>query len=454
MSYENVPTNGARIRCESDTTIGRRYNCIVRNRSPLVAMLTLALLAGACTSKKPSASPTPSASSPSPTPTMSSASPSPSPSQSKKSSPKPATSSTAPKPSTPKPAGFDLAAVRIRLTTFKSGLSNPVFITSANDGSGLLYIVQQGGTILVVDSAGRTKSTLLNISSKISTGNEQGLLGLAFHPSFESNRRFFVHYTRSDGDIVIAEYHANSTTSADASSEKVITTIEHSTYSNHNGGMLVFGPDGFLYDGTGDGGSGGDPNNNAQNTSRLLGKILRIDVNHGTNYVPSSNPFGNLVWNYGLRNPWRFSFDRSTHALFIGDVGQNTYEEIDVTRSGRRNFGWRVMEGKHCYSASTCDRTGKTLPITEYTHGGGNCSVTGGYVYRGSSYRTLKGAYFYGDYCSGKIWAMDAAAAIDGRERVRMVLDTSLSISSFGENQAGEIFVCSLGGTIYRLRAA
>jgi glucose/arabinose dehydrogenase len=428
-----------------------RYNCRVSRRRPAVALLSLVLLLASCSGKKPAARPTPS--SPSPTASATTASPSPSPSASGK--PNPVPSKSSPKPAAPKPAAFDLSRVRIRLTGFKSGLSQPVYITPAGDGSGLLYIVQQGGTILAVDSAGRTKATFLNIAGRISSGGERGLLGLTFHPSFESNRRFFVHYTATNGDIVIAEYHATSTTRADAGSERIILRIPHSTYSNHNGGMLTFGPDGYLYDGTGDGGGGGDPNDNAQNKGRLLGKILRIDVNHGSPYaVPSSNPFGNPVWEYGLRNPWRFSFDRSTHALFIGDVGQGSYEEIDVTRSGGRNFGWNLMEGKHCYGGSTCNRSGKTLPITEYTHGGGNCSVTGGYVYRGRTYSTLNGAYFYADYCSGKIWAMDAAAALNGSERVRLLLDTNLSISSFGESDSGELFVVSLSGTIYRLRAA
>jgi len=309
-----------------------------------------------------------------------------------------------------------------------------------------------------VDSSGATRGTFLNVSGKITSGGEQGLLGLAFHPDFEHNRRFFIYYTDHNDDVVIAEYHATSTTHADTA-EEILLTIPH-PYTNHNGGMLAFGPDGYLYIATGDGGSGGDPGNRAQSLTSLLGKILRIDVNHGTHYaIPPSNPFagrssGREIWDYGLRNPWRFSFDRSTHALFIGDVGQNAWEEVDIGRSGGLNFGWRVMEGNHCYNPSSgCNRSGKVLPIVEYSHSFG-CAVTGGYVYRGSVYSTLKGAYFYADYCSGRIWAMDAAAALRGSSRVRQVLDTGLSISSFGENQAGELFVCDLGGTIYRLRAA
>jgi glucose/arabinose dehydrogenase len=194
----------------------------------------------------------------------------------------------------------------------------------------------------------------------------------------------------------------------------------------------------------------------------LLGKILRINVNSGSPYSsPTSNPFYNRsgarkeIWDYGLRNPWRFSFDRSTHAMFIGDVGQNEWEEVDVEPAGHggRNYGWRVMEGRHCYNASSCNTSGKVLPIAEYSHAAG-CAVTGGYVYRGARYASLKGAYFYGDYCSGRIWAMDAAAAIRGTSRVKQVLDTGLSISSFGEDQIGEVYVVNLNGTVSKLRAA
>jgi glucose/arabinose dehydrogenase len=333
-----------------------------------------------------------------------------------------------------------------------------LYITHAGDGSGLLYVVEQGGRIIVLNSAGSRLSTFLDISGSVTGGSEQGLLGLAFHPSFESNRRFFVNYTDNAGDTIIAEYRATSTRRADASSRRQIMKIDQ-PYANHNGGMITFGADGYLYIAMGDGGSGGDPQNRAQNLGSLLGKILRINVNSGSPYSsPSTNPFVNRsgardeIWHYGLRNPWRFSFDRSTRAMFLGDVGQNTWEEVDVTRSSGRNFGWRPMEGSHCY-ISGCSPSGKVLPIAEYSHSFG-CSVTGGYVYRGRSYSSLRGAYFYGDYCSGRIWALDAAAALRGTSRVRQVMDSALSISSFGENEAGEMFVCDHGGAVYRLRAA
>jgi glucose/arabinose dehydrogenase len=335
-----------------------------------------------------------------------------------------------------------------------------LFITHAGDGSGLLYVVERGGRISVYDSAGRRRSTFLDISARVRSGGEQGLLGLAFHPSFRSNRRFFVDYTDTNGDDVVAEFRANSTTSADPNSGKIVLKVADFA-ANHNGGMIAFGRDGYLYIAMGDGGGGGDPQNNGQNINSLLGKILRINVNAGSPYAsPNSNPFygrsgADEVWSYGLRNPWRFSFDRTTRAMFIGDVGQGDWEEIDVEPAGRggRNYGWRVMEGRHCYNAPSCNRSGKTLPIAEYSHSLG-CSVTGGYVYRGSRYPTLNGAYFYADYCSGRIWALDAAAALRGTSRVRQVLDTGYSVSSFGEDGAGELFVVDLNGSIYRLRAA
>ena len=416
----------------------------------------------ACSSNGHQAIPTPSASSsspsPSPTPSSSPKRTSPTPTPSKKSTPK----------QTPKPAApaFDISRVRIRLVSFMGGLSSPLFLTNAGDSSGLVYIVQQGGQIIVADGAGHRRGTFLDIQGRITSGGERGLLGLAFHPDFRHNRRFFVDYTDKNGNTNISEFRATSMTTADAGSERVILHVAQ-PYPNHNGGMVAFGADGFLYIGMGDGGSAGDPNNNGQSLGTLLGKILRIDVNRkdgGLQYaIPGTNPFAHSstarheIWSYGLRNPWRFSFDRSTHGMFIGDVGQNNYEEIDVEHAGTggRNYGWRQMEGFHCYNPSTgCNRTGKALPITEYTHDGGNCAVSGGYVYRGRTYSWLNGAYFYADYCSGRIWALDASAALRGVSRVRLVLDTASSIASFGEDQAGELFVCDLNGAVYRLRAA
>ena len=349
--------------------------------------------------------------------------------------------------------------MRIRLSTFIGGLSDPLFVANSGDGSGLVYVVQQGGRIIAVDQAGKRRGTFLDLSARVSCCGERGLLGLAFHPDYMSNRRFFVDYTDRNGDTVIAEFKASSATRADALSQRRLLHIDQ-PYANHNGGMLAFGPDGFLYIGMGDGGSQGDPNNNGQSLDTLLGKILRIDVDHGSPYsTPSSNPFVGRrgarreIWDYGLRNPWRFSFDRSTGALFIGDVGQKGFEEINVEPKARggRNYGWHQMEGDRCYT-SGCTRRGKITPIAGYTHAQG-CSITGGYVYRGSKFPTLNGAMFYGDYCSGKIWALDAAAALRGTSRVRSLLDTGLAISSFGQDESGELYVCDLGGSVYRLRA-
>ena len=427
-----------------------RYNIVVKSHntpSRLAAIvIAMALTLVACSHRKPESQATESPST------------SPSPSTTPSSSTTPAKKPPAAKP--PAPAGFSLSRVGIQLAPFLSGLSSPLFLTHAGDGSGNVYVVEQGGRIRVFDSSGHGRGTFLDIGSRISCCGERGLLGLAFHPSFSSNRRFFVDYTDANGDDVVAEFRASSATSADSGTGKIVLKVAD-PYPNHNGGMLAFGRDGYLYIAMGDGGSQGDPQNRAQDLSQLLGKILRIDIDHGSPYSsPSSNPFVGRsgaraeIWDYGLRNPWRFSFDRSTYALFIGDVGQNTYEEIDVEGAGHggRNYGWRVMEGRHCYNASSCDTSGKTLPIAEYTHAFG-CAVTGGYVYRGQRYPSLNGAYFYGDYCSGRIWAMDAAAAERGSSAVRQVLDTNLSISSFGENQAGDVFVCDLNGRVYRVVA-
>jgi glucose/arabinose dehydrogenase len=406
------------------------------NKGPrtLVAIAcALAALLAACSSKEKDAAPTPSGTTP------------------------PASPATPP-PTVP--AAFSLPKVRIKLSRFVAGLSNPLFVTSARDGSGLLYAVQQGGRVAAVDASGRRRGTFLDVSGRVSCCGERGLLGLAFHPGYKTNRRLFVDYTDRNGDTVIAEFRASSPTRADPGSHRRLLRIGQ-PYENHNGGMLAFGPDGYLYIAMGDGGSQGDPRNNGQSLDTLLGKILRLDVDQASPYsTPSTNPFVGRrgarreIWDYGLRNPWRFSFDRANGAMFIGDVGQKGFEEINVEPAGRggRNYGWHQMEGDRCYT-SGCRRAGKVTPIAGYSHSLG-CSVTGGYVYRGSRYPTLNGAYFYADYCSGRIWAMDAAAALRGTSRVRQLLDTGLAISSFGEDESGELYLCDLGGAVYRLQAA
>lgn len=338
-----------------------------------------------------------------------------------------------------------------------SGLSSPVYLTSARDSSNRLFIVEQGGRIKVLANGANSPVVFLDIAARVISGGERGLLGLAFHPHFRSNRRFFVNYTRSsDGATVIAEYRASSGDPNVADPTETVLLVIPQPFDNHNGGMIEFGPDGYLYIGMGDGGSANDPGNRAQDINNLLGKILRIDVDRvdGMNpYAsPADNPFfgstpgRDEIYATGMRNPWRFSFDRATGELYAGDVGQNEWEEIDIVRRGA-NYGWRVMEGLHCnpgISGGVCDSTGLTLPIAEYRHTSGRCSVTGGYVYRGPNSTLAPGTYLYGDFCTGELFTL-----INGQQEV--LLDSSLSISSFGEDEAGEIYVVGLGGTIHRL---
>lgn len=352
--------------------------------------------------------------------------------------------------------------VAIQLKLVAKGLDRPVGLTHAGDGSGRIFITLQGGRILVYD--GSRIESFLDISSLIKSGRERGLLGTAFHPNYRENGFFFVNYTDLSGATVIARFTRSSDPeTADPGSLKLILTIQQ-PYGNHNGGHLQFGPDGFLYIGTGDGGSGGDPENRAQNLNSLLGKMLRLDVDKSSPYaIPNDNPFLRTpgtrpeIWAYGLRNPWRFSFDRETGDLFIGDVGQSHFEEINFqpgSSSGGENYGWRVMEGNSCFgnSNATCNQGLLTLPIIDYTHKHGNCSVTGGNLYRGNKFPGLKGIYFYGDYCSGKIWG---AVQTDGsRWKTKELLDTELSISTFGEDEAGNLYVADhspANGAIYRM---
>jgi hypothetical protein len=296
----------------------------------------------------------------------------------------------------------------------------------------------------------------LNITGKVLSGGEQGLLGLAFHPQYPANPTFYVDYTRaSDGATVIAMYHVSNDPNVASPAETVLLVIGQ-PFANHNGGMLAFGPDGYLYIGMGDGGSAFDPDNRAQNIDGLLGKILRIDVDHSNGPAlyssPATNPFygptpgADEIFAYGLRNPWRFSFDRATGALYVGDVGQNQREEVDVVSVGG-NYGWRSWEGTLCTGLSPdtgCTGAGKIFPIAEYTHDLGRCSITGGYVYRGPSASLPAGSYVFGDFCTGEIFLL-----VNGL--VSRILDTTLGISSFGEDEAGEIYVVDLNGSIYRI---
>jgi glucose/arabinose dehydrogenase len=349
-------------------------------------------------------------------------------------------------------------------------VTDPVLAVGARDGTGRLFIVAKDGRIRIVKGGTLLPTPFLDISGSVSGGGEQGLLGLAFHPSFKTNRRFYVNYTNTGGDTVIRQYRASASNPdvVERGSGRTILRIAQ-PYANHNGGMIAFGRDGYLYIGTGDGGDGGDPGNRAQRLDSLLGKMLRINVNGSTatrNYlVPSSNPYvgkpgRNEIWQRGLRNPWRFSFDRSTGNLWIGDVGQGAYEEVDRavrTTSGPGkavNWGWRVMEGAHCYlPASGCNRTGKRLPLVEYSHdSNGRCAVTGGYVYRGSAIPALRGWYVYGDYCSGEVWAVASGASRPASPVRLLDAGSGRLVAGFGEDNGGELYLCDhASDAVYRI---
>jgi glucose/arabinose dehydrogenase len=363
------------------------------------------------------------------------------------------------------PLTYSVGHLALGLTRLPGTFSSPVFVANAGDGSGRLFIVEQGGRIKILDAGTVLATPFLDIHTKVSCCGEQGLLGLAFHPQYASNGRFFVYYTDAAGTIVVAEYHRNPSDANRAlTTETTVLRIGHPSFTNHNGGMLAFGRDGTLYIGTGDGGSGGDPGNHAQRLTYALGKVLRININHwasGLHYSnPPSNPYvgrsgDDRVWAYGLRNPWRFTFDRANGDLWIGDVGQDRYEEIDrATRAsglGRaRNYGWKVLEGRACYSPpSGCSTSGKTSPIAVYTHSNG-CAVVGGYVARGAKYPAMIGAYLFSDYCSGKIWALKANGA--SSQAPQLITSSGLMVSAFGEGENGTLYVADLaGGGIYEL---
>jgi uncharacterized protein (TIGR03437 family) len=346
----------------------------------------------------------------------------------------------------------------LQLEPFLTGLSGPVLITSARDATNRLFILEQPGRIRVKQPNAATTSVFLDLTTRVLSGGERGLLGLAFHPQFQTNRRFFVNYTRRpDGATVIAEYNVSANDANIAETEERVLLTIAQPYANHNGGMIAFGPDGFLYIGMGDGGSANDPGNRAQNIEELLGKMLRIDVDNtnGTQpYAsPASNPFfgstagRDEIYAVGLRNPWRFSFDRLTGELYAGDVGQGVIEEIDLIKLGG-NYGWRVLEGTRCTNLGpgSCNDPKFTAPLHQYQHVGSNCSgsVTGGYVYRGTAGTLTPGAYVFADYCLGTISVLENGSA-------RTIFDTSLGITSFGEDEAGELYVCASNGVIYRL---
>ena len=335
-----------------------------------------------------------------------------------------------------------------------SGMASPVDIQFPDDGSGRMFIIEQDGRIRIVRNGQMLDPPFLDIISKVdSQGNEQGLLGLAFHPDFKQNPYFYVNYIDLNGNTVIARFTANGDL-ADPASEKDLLHIQQ-PFPNHNGGQVAFGPDGDLYTGLGDGGSERDPYGNGQNKNVLLGKILRIDVDHGDPYaVPSDNPFASgggkpEIWEYGLRNPWRFSFDAPGGNLYIGDVGQDLWEEVDVVpaNAGGLNFGWSYYEGMHAYAGKPPAGINLTFPITEYSHSVGGCAIIGGHVYRGAM-PEWQGIYLYGDECSGFILGL---IHTNGTWQSQLLFRTGANITTFGEDPSGEIYFADRGGTVYRL---
>lgn len=351
-----------------------------------------------------------------------------------------------------------------KLRKVSDGYEHPVGLTNAGDGSGRVFVVEQRGRISLLGPGARGE-TFLDIHERIIAGGEQGLLSIAFHPKFTENGRCFVNYTaqRPKLTTVISEFTVpKGAAAADPASERILLTIDQ-PYSNHNGGQNAFGPDGYLYIGMGDGGAGGDPHGHGQNLGSLLGKMLRIDVDSGRQkgypyMIPGDNPFVKTagarpeIWALGLRNPWRFSFDRVTGHLWAADVGQNAWEEVDVVEKGK-NYGWNVMEGAHCFRPkSGCDTSGLTPPVKDYRQGEGNNCVVGGLVYRGKSLPALAGAYLYGDFGSGRIWSLRLkdGAVVEDRE----LLVSKKRITAFGDDETGELFVVTHGGGIWQLESA
>jgi len=347
----------------------------------------------------------------------------------------------------------------VGLRRLASTLSQPVFLTSAPADFERLYVVEKTGAIRILRNDTLLATPFLDLSDLVSSGGEQGLLSMAFHPSFATNGYVFVSYTDTLGDSKVVRYQATDPETVDAGSALEILSVDQ-PYSNHNGGLVAFGPDGMLYVGLGDGGSGGDPDGNGQNKGTLLGAILRLDVDGGTPYaIPADNPFvgeagsRGEIWAYGLRNPWRFSFDRGTGDLYIGDVGQGQREEIDVqpaASTGGENYGWNIMEGTSCYNAATCQTQGLTLPVAEYTHAEG-CSITGGYVYRGTVVSALQDLYLYADYCAGWVRSLTyvGGQVVDSQEWPDLA--PGGSVTSFGEDGSGELYIMTLDGKLFRV---
>ena len=370
----------------------------------------------------------------------------------------------------------------IELAEYINGLNQPVHISHAGDGSGRLFVVEQPGRIRIVENDTLQSTPFLDITDRVHYSGEQGLLSVAFPPDYETNGQFYVYYTNKNSDNQVSRFTVSENADfVDPNSETLILNIAHPGRDNHNGGQIAFGPDGYLYVGPGDGGGTGDPDDNGQDPTSLLGKILRIDVEFmtptpsdapyrmhmpivfgsmdpkPTYRIPADNPFVDTpgyrdeIWALGLRNPWRFSFDSGTGDLYIADVGQFSYEEIDfqpTSSNGGENYGWHIMEGAHCYDSPTCDMSGLTLPVAEYAHTP-DCSITGGHVYRGNQNTSMQGFYFFGDYCTGRIWAMIKDT---GTWQIKDILNSPYSISTFGEDEMGGLYLADLdGGGIYKI---
>jgi glucose/arabinose dehydrogenase len=344
-----------------------------------------------------------------------------------------------------------------RLEPVASGLSSPLYLTAPPNDLSRLFVVEQTGAIRIIKDGALLPTPFLDLTAQVLAGGEQGLLGLAFYPDYATTGRFVVHYNDLAGDTRLSVFQVSTDPDvADAASEQVILSADQ-PYSNHNGGQVLFGPDGFLYLGLGDGGAANDPEGRGQNLSELLGSVLRVDVRAGIPYaIPPDNPFigqaGALpeIWSYGLRNPWRFSFDRATGDLYIADVGQERIEEVDVAPAGSgngrgANYGWNIMEGSRCLRGDDCNQTGLTLPTFEYDHHEG-CTIIGGYVYRGSAIPALQGLYFFGDFCQGWVRSFRYAAG----EAIELTDWSALrpggAITSFGEDAAGELYVLGPNG--------
>jgi glucose/arabinose dehydrogenase len=360
---------------------------------------------------------------------------------------------------------LDLGHLAVGFDTIVDGLRSPLSITNAGDGTGRLFVAEQGGRIRIVHDGKLVEKPFLDISDRISSGGERGLLGVAFHPKFPDDPRLFVDYTDVQGNTRVSSFRVDPAhpDQVDPATEQRFLFVAQ-PFANHNGGAVVFGPDGFLYVSLGDGGSGGDPQHNGQSLQTLLGKILRIDIDTTSGDhlygIPGDNPYAAggggrqpEIWLWGLRNPWRISFDRATGDLWIGDVGQNAWEEIDVQRAGTpggANFGWNRMEGAHCYRpAEACQDPSLTLPVAEYGHDQG-CTVIGGDVDRGPTEPLLRGAYLFADYCSGRVWAIDAS--VDGPRLPTVVAETQHAFTAFGEDEAGDLFAVDISaGTLLRV---